>query len=146
MSSVSSPQAWGSGIGRKSPQSIWHQRPVGLVCRSSMGLGEMYSPFLRDAHRFTCALDPREKQRLHRNLGWTRLQFLEYLLGKQGMTVACCEGRTLEAKLLGIFISVCFSEGGHFGKMWPHPSFPRSPRPSNNPGEIITPSISKQAA
>ena len=39
------------------------------------------------------------------------------LLGKQGVTVACCGGRALEAKLLGIFISVCFSGGGHFGKI-----------------------------
>ena len=36
--------------------------------------------------------------------------------GKTGVNMACCEGRTLEAKLLGIFSSMPFSGGGHFGK------------------------------
>ena len=39
--------------------------------------------------------------------------------GNTGVNVACCEGRTLKAKLLGIFSSVPFSGGGHFGKIWP---------------------------
>ena len=42
--------------------------------------------------------------------------------GKTGINVACCEGRTLKAKLLGIYSSAPFSGGGHFGKIWPHPS------------------------
>ena len=37
---------------------------------------------LQDPHKGT--LGPRAKQRLHRNLGQTCLQFLEDLLGKQG--------------------------------------------------------------
>ena len=41
---------------------------------------------------------------------------------KTGVNVGCCEGRTLKAKLSEIFISVPFSGGGHFGKIWPHPS------------------------
>ena len=45
------------------------------------------------------------------------LQFLVDIQGKQGVTVAHCGGRSLEAKLLGIFISMCSSRGGHFGKM-----------------------------
>ena len=40
--------------------------------------------------------------------------------GKTGVNVACCEGRTLKAKLLGIFSSMPFSGSGHFGKIWPH--------------------------
>ena len=68
----------------KEPQSIWHWRPVGLVCRSSTGLGEMETPFLKGAHRLSRALGPRAKQSLHRNLGQTWLQFLEDILGKQG--------------------------------------------------------------
>ena len=64
----------------------------------------------------------------------------------RGVTVAHCGGRTLEAKLSGIFISVCSSRGGHFGKIWPHPSALRSPRPNNNPGGITAPPISKQVA
>ena len=37
-------------------------------------------------------------------------------------------GRTLEAKVSGIIISVCSSRGGHFGKIWPHPSVNRLPK------------------
>ena len=57
--------------------------------------------------------------------------------GKTGVNVACCEGRTLKAKP--------FSGGGHFGKIWPHPSALRSPRANNNPGGITAPPLSKQA-
>ena len=38
-----------------------------------MGLGETETPFLKDAHRLSCALGPRAKQKLHRNLGQTRM-------------------------------------------------------------------------
>ena len=38
--------------------------------------------------------------------------------------MAHCGGRTLEAKLSSMY----FSGGGHFGKIWPHPSSWRSPR------------------
>ena len=43
--------------------------------------------------------------------------------GYPGKTGVDCGlwGRALEAKLLGIFISACFSGGSHFGKIWPHP-------------------------
>ena len=71
----------------------------GFVCRSSIGLGEIETPFLTGTHRLSCVLGPRAKQRLHRNLSHTWLQFLEDLLGKQGMTVAHCGGRTLEQRL-----------------------------------------------
>ena len=49
-----------------------------------MGPGEMETPLLRDAHSLSCALGVRAKQRHHRNLGQTCLQFLEDLLEKQG--------------------------------------------------------------
>ena len=42
--------------------------------------------------------------------------------GKAGVNVAYCRGRTLQAKLSGIFSSVPFSRGGHLWKIWPHPS------------------------
>ena len=64
---------------------------------------------------------------------------------KTGVNVAFCEGRTLKAKLSVILSSMPFSGGGHFGKIWPHPSALRSPRP-NNPGGITAPPLSKQAA
>ncbi len=73
---------------------IWHweKEPLehlalkarGLVHRSSMGLGEMETPFLKGTPRLSHALGPRAKQSLYSNLGQTWLQFLEDLLGKQG--------------------------------------------------------------
>ena len=41
---------------------------------------------------------PRANQGLHKNLGQTHLQVLEDLLGKQGVAVACCGGKTLEVE------------------------------------------------
>ena len=52
----------------KEPQSIWHWRPVGHVCRNSTGLGEKETPLLKGAHRLSRAPSPRAKQSLHRNL------------------------------------------------------------------------------
>ena len=71
----------------------------------------METPFLKGTHRLACALGPRAKQRPHRNLGQTPLWFLQYLLGKRVVTVAC-GGKTLEAKVLGITISMNSSKGG----------------------------------
>ena len=81
LSPMSGPHAWGSGIGRRNPQSIWYWRPVELVPRSSMRLEEMETPFLKGTLKLSHALGPRAKQRLHRNLGQTGMQFLKYLLG-----------------------------------------------------------------
>ena len=60
---------------------IWHweKEPLehlalkarGLVHRSSMGLGEMETPFLKGTNGLSCGLGPRAKQSLHRNLGQT---------------------------------------------------------------------------
>ena len=38
----------------------------------------------------------------------------------------------MEARVLGIFFSMCSSRDGHFGKIWPHPSALRNPRPNTN--------------
>ena len=144
LSPMSGPHAWGSGTGRRSPWSIWHWRPMGLACRSSLGLGDTETPFLKEVHRLSCALGPRAKQSLHRNLGQIWLQFLEDLLGKQGVIVARCRGRTLEAKVSGIIISVCSSRGGHFGKIWPYPSGLRSPgQTTNQVGTQLHPSANR---
>ena len=131
LSPMSGSHAWGSGIGRRSPWSIWHWGQVGLLHRSSTGLGEMETPLLKVVYRLSCALGLREKQRLHRTLGQTCLWFLEDLLGKQGVTVACCGWRTIEAKVSGIIISRN-SRGGQFGKIWPYPSGLRSPDQTTN--------------
>ena len=95
---------------------------------------------MKGAHRLSCAFSPRAKERLHRNLGQTCLWFLEDLLGKQGVTVTHCGGRTLEAKVLGIIISMCSSRGGHFGKICPHPSVNRLPKePPGTQPPLISP-------
>ena len=85
-------------------------------------------------------------QGLHRNLGWISLQCLEDLLGKWGVSVACCGGRRWEEMFLEYFISVCSSRGGHFGKIWLDPSVLRRPRPKDHSGGITAPPISNQAA
>ena len=59
-------------------------RAGGLECRSSKGLAEIETPILEGAHKVSCALGPRAKQGLHKNLGQTYLQVLEDLLGRQG--------------------------------------------------------------
>ena len=66
--------------------------------------------------------------------------------GKTGVNVACWEGRTLEAKLSGIFSSVPFSGGGHCGKIWPYPTALRSSRANQDPGGITAPPNIEQAA
>ena len=58
--------------------------------------------------------------------------------------MACCGRRTLEGEVSGILSSMYSSTGGHFRKILPHPSVPRSPGPNNNPGGISAPPISKR--
>ena len=58
---------------------IWHQEeepPEHLELRATrasvqdpMGLGEMETPLLKCTYKLSCALGPRAKQRLHKNLG-----------------------------------------------------------------------------
>ena len=109
--------------GEKETLSIWHWRPVGLVHRSSTGLGEMETPFLKGAHGHSWALGPRAKLNFHRNQGQTWLQFLEDLLGKQEwMSLVVGEGHWKQSSWEWIFSSMPFAGGGHFGKIWPYPS------------------------
>ena len=74
-------------------------RTLGLVHRSSTGLGKTKTPLLKGAHRLLCALGRKVKQRLHSNLGQTCLKILKDLLGKQVVTVACFAGRALGPKV-----------------------------------------------
>lgn len=53
--------AWRSGIGRISPKSIWHWRPVGLEWRSTTRLVA--------THKCSCTLGLRAKKGLNKNLG-----------------------------------------------------------------------------
>ena len=114
---------------------------------SSTELGETETLLLKGTHRVSCVLGPRPKQKLHKYLSWTYLQILEDLLGKQGVTVARCGGRTLEAKVLGIIISMNPTGSGHFGKIWPCPSGMRSPgAKKKKQGGKKAPPINKQDA
>ena len=67
--------------------------------------------------------------------------------GKTGVNVACCEGRTLKAKLSGIFSNSAFPWRWPFWENLAPPvsQLLRSPRANNNPGGITAPPLSKQA-
>ena len=100
----------------------------------------------RHTQTFTCT-GSQGKEKSPWESGSNLTAVLGGLPGKTGVNVACCEGRTSEAKLSEIFSSVPFSGGGHFGKIWPHLSVSlRSPRANNNPGGITASPLSKQAA
>ena len=77
MSHISSCDAWGYSIGRRSPQNIRHRRPAGLVHRSSTGPEQTETPLLEGEHRLSCTLGPRAKQRFHKKLGHSYLKILE---------------------------------------------------------------------
>ena len=58
LSPVPGSPAWESGMGRKSPQSIWLWRAVGLDCRSPSGLGETETPCLEGKSSDSIAATP----------------------------------------------------------------------------------------
>ena len=94
-------------FGRRTlPEAFGIEGPAVFVHKSSTGLGEMGIPLLKVTHGFLCVLGPKAKETLHRNLGQNSLWFLAYLLGKQGVMVTHCEGRTLEANVSRIIIRV----------------------------------------
>ena len=99
------------------PQSVgcWL---AGQVCKSSTGVGETETP--GGYTQFPCALGPRLNQGLHRV--WVRPTCRSWRASRESKAVAHRGGRTLEAEVLEIFISVHSSGGCHFGKTWPHPS------------------------
>ena len=115
---------------------------MGLSCRISTELGETETPLLKGAHRLSSAPGPRAKQRLHSDLRQTYLRLLEDFLGKHGVTMAHCGGRTLEAKVSGIIISQDSSRGDHIGKIWLCPPGLRSPKPNNKLSGNRAPTIS----
>ena len=67
--------------------------------------------------------------------------------GKTGVNVACCERRTLKAKLSGIFSSCLSLEVAILGKFGPtHQSPAEKPQAKQQPrGGITAPPLSKQA-
>ena len=107
-------------------------------------MGKTEIPFLKGAHKVLHALVPGQSRD---SIGtWVGPDCISWMIWENELTVACCGGRTLDAKILGIFISVCSSRGGHSGQIWPHPPRLRGPRPNNKLGGIIALPISKKAA
>ena len=76
---------------------------LGLCAGATQDLGKQRFHSWKAHTGFHVHWIPRQS-RLPKNLGQTYLRVLDDLLGKQGENVACCEGRILEAELLGIFI------------------------------------------
>ena len=105
--------AWVSGFGRK-------RRAFGFECQWDLSAGApqdrgKQTPLWEGAHRLSCALGPKAKQRLHKNLGQTCLWFLEDLLGREGLAAFHCGGRTLEVEAPE---NVSSPGGCHFRKIW----------------------------
>ena len=89
----------------------------------------------RSTQTFTCT-ESQCKAKSPRESGSNLTAVLGGHPGKTGVNVACCEGRTLEEKLLGIFSGLSL-EVAILGKSGPtHQSALRSPRANNNPGGI----------
>ena len=89
--------------GERAPEHL-ALKASGTCAQEPTGLEEMEIPFLKGAHRLSHALGPRAKQSLQGNL----TAVLGGHPGKTGVNMACCEGRTLKAKLSGIFSSSAF--------------------------------------
>ena len=106
----------------------------------------MEIPLLEGAHRIQCALGPRAKQRLHKNLGQTYLWVLEGLLGKQGSAVPHSGGMTLDAEIPGNNHCHELPWKLPFWKNTVPKSEVRSLRSNNKQGGNTAPSTSKQAA
>ena len=85
---------------QEEPPEICHWWLAGLEWRSCTGLGET-TPFLKSTHKVSCALGPRAKQWLHKNLYQTYLWAWEGLLGRQGSGMAPCTGKALEVEAPG---------------------------------------------
>ena len=146
LNSKSGPTPGYLALGEEAPWAFGIEGYWGLFTGAPQDWGKQRLHSWKGTCRFSHALGPRAKQSLHRNLGQTWMQFLVYLLVKQRVNVAICGGRAMEAKLSGIFMSVHFSGGGHFGKIWPtHQSALRGPRANNNPGGMTALPLSKQA-
>ena len=111
---------------------IWHweKEPLehlalnasGACAQEFHGTGGKGDPILKRHTQTSMCTGSQGKAKSPRESGSNLTTVLGGHPGKTGVNVACCEGRTLKAKLSGIFSSVPFSGGGHFGKIWPHPS------------------------
>ena len=105
---------------------IWHwekEPPEHLALKASgacaqelHGTGENRDPILKRHTQTLMCTGSQGKAKSPWEPGSNLTAVLGGPPGKRGVNVACCGGRILEAKLLGIFSSLPFSGGGHFGK------------------------------
>ena len=135
---------------------IWHRdkEPLKQLALKASGAcaqelhrtGGNRDPILkRRTQTFTCT-GSQGKAKSPRESGSNLTAVLGGHPGKTGVNVACCEGRTLKAKLSGLFSSCLSLEVAILGKYGPtHQSALRSPRANNNPGGITAPPLRKQA-
>ena len=133
----------------------WEKEPLehlalkasGACAQELHGTGGNGDPILkRCTQTFTCT-GSQGKAKFPRESGSNPTAVLGGHPGKTGVNVACCEGRTLKAKLLGIFSSCAFLWRWPFWENLAPPisQLLRSPKANNNPGGITAPPLSKQA-
>lgn len=85
-------------------------------------------PLLESAHKVSCALGPRVKQGLFKNLGQTYLQVLEGILGRQRSALGHCGASNTGGAGLRI-LGMSTPGGCHFGtQTWSHPSADKLPK------------------
>ena len=149
------PQETSEPYSRCLSQGVWHgkEEPLGHMTlkASEACVQELHrtggngDPILkRRTQTFTCT-EFQGKAKSPRESGSNLTAVLGGHPGKTGVNVACCEGRTLEAKLSGIFSISAFLWRWPFWENLAPPSVLRSPRPNNNPDGITAPHLSKQA-
>ena len=110
---------------------IWHREkePLEHLALKASGAciqelhrtGGNRDPILKRCTQTFMCTESQGKEKSPRESGSKLTAVLRGHPGKTGVNVAFCGRRTLEAKLSGIFSSMPFSGGGHFGKCWHYP-------------------------
>ena len=132
-------------LGERAPEHL-ALKASGTCAQELLGTGGNGDPILkRRTWTFTCP-GSQGRARSPWKSGSNLTTVLGGHPGKTGVNVACCERRTLKAKLLGIFSSHAFLWRWPFWENLAPPSVLRSPWANNNPGGITAPPLSKQAA
>ena len=119
------------GIWHGEKESLEHLalKASGVCVQELHRMGGNRDPILkRCTQTFTCT-ESQGKAKSPRESGSNLTAVLGGHPGKTGVTVAYCEGRTLKAKLSGIFSSYLSLEGAILGKIWPHPSQSAAEKP-----------------
>ena len=132
--------------GERAPEHL-ALKASGACAQELHGTGGNGDPILkRHTQTFTCT-GSQGKAKSPQESGSNLTVVLGGHPGKIGVNVACCEGRTLKAKLSGIFSSHALLWRWPFWENLAPPisQLLRSPRANNNPDGITAPSLSKQA-